>query len=110
MSQALGAQATPRPRPAVTADPRGPVEPQDVPALEDIPVGDIDVQIRNGGPVLSSDIRGIPFDIDRNGEQIDREAAAERAREAREQFRERAQEFREQAEQRMREREERFGR
>ena len=73
-------------------------------------MGDANVQIRDGQPVLSSDIRGVPFEVDRNGVRFDREAAVERAREAREQFQERAQEFREQAEQRLREREERFGR
>jgi penicillin-binding protein 1A len=73
MQQALGAGATPRPRPSVTADPRGPVEPQDVPELEDIPLGDAELQIREGEAVLSTDIRGVPFDVtvDQNGVRVD---------------------------------------
>jgi len=74
MSQALGERAAPaRPRPAESPDPLGPVQPQDVPGLEDLPLGDASVRIREGGAVLSTDIRGVPFDltVDRNGVRVD---------------------------------------
>ena len=70
MQQAIGERAGPaRPRP----NPSGPVEPQDVPGIEDIPLGDTDLQIRDGGAVLSTDIRGVPFDVtvDRNGVRVE---------------------------------------
>jgi len=86
MSQALGERATPRPRPAVTGDPEGPVEPLDIPDLGDLPIGDADLRLREGGAVLSTDIRGVPFDVtvDQNGVRVDprnreREAAEETA-------------------------------
>ncbi|HYD25752.1 MAG TPA: transglycosylase domain-containing protein [Croceibacterium sp.] len=75
MQQALGERATPRPRPAVTADPSGPVQPQDVPELEDIPLGDgrTTLGIGEGEAVLSTDIDGVPFEVtlDRNGVRVD---------------------------------------
>ena len=88
MSQALGERAGPaRPRP----NPSGPVEPQDVPGLEDLPIGDTDLEIDEDGAVLSTDIRGVPFDVtlDRDGVRIDprnreREEAEEEADEAEE--------------------------
>jgi len=70
MSQALGDRDAPaRPAP----DPSGPVEPLDVPELEDIPLGDANLRIREGEAVLSTDIRGVPFDVrlDENGVRID---------------------------------------
>jgi penicillin-binding protein 1A len=98
MSQALGERTAPaRPRPAESPDPRGPIQPQDVPRLEDLP---------DGGAVFTSDIRGVPFTVGPDGVQLDREAMAQRAREAQERFAERAEAFREQAEERMRERQE----
>jgi penicillin-binding protein 1A len=72
MQQALGERAPARPRPA--PDPSGPVEPLDVPELEDIPLGEgANLQIREGEAVLSTDIRGVPFDVrlDENGVRID---------------------------------------
>jgi len=76
MSQALGLQAPPRAAPSAEPNPEGPVEPQDVPDLSDIPLGDgsTRVGIHPDGAVLSTDIRGVPFDvrIDRNGLRIDR--------------------------------------
>jgi penicillin-binding protein 1A len=72
MQQALGERAAPRPRPA--PDPSGPVEPLDVPELEDIPLGEgTNLQIREGEAVLSTDIRGMPFDVrlDENGVRVD---------------------------------------
>jgi penicillin-binding protein 1A len=72
MQQALGERAAPRPRPA--PDPSGPVEPLDVPELDDIPLGEgTNLQVREGEAVLSTDIRGVPFDVrlDENGVRID---------------------------------------
>jgi penicillin-binding protein 1A len=74
MRQALGERAAPaRPRPSDSPDPGGPVQPQDVRELEDIPLGDANLRIREGGAVLSTDIRGVPFDVtvDQNGVRID---------------------------------------
>ena len=75
MQQALGERRAPpaRPRPTESPDPQGPVQPQDVPGLEDLPIGETSVQIREGGAVLSTDIRGVPFDltVDQNGVRID---------------------------------------
>jgi penicillin-binding protein 1A len=81
MSQALGERSGPV-RPQPSPDPSGPVEPQDVPELEDIPFGDANLQIREGEAVLSTDIRGVPFDVrlDENGVRID-PGARNRARE-----------------------------
>ena len=75
MKQALGERRAPpaRPRPPESPEPQGPVQPQDVPGLEDLPIGETSVQIREGGAVLSTDIRGVPFDltVDQNGVRID---------------------------------------
>jgi penicillin-binding protein 1A len=73
MSQALGERSGPA-RPQPSPDPSGPVEPLDVPELEDIPLGEgANLQIREGEAVLSTDIRGVPFDfrLDENGVRID---------------------------------------
>ena len=74
MQQALGQRRAPAPpRAAESPDPQGPVQPQDLPGLEDLPIGDTNVQIRENGAVLSTDIRGVPFDltVDQNGVRID---------------------------------------
>lgn len=76
MQQALGHRAAPaRPRATPTPDPSGPVQPQDVPELGDIPLGDgrTTIGIREDGAILSTDIRGVPFDltVDQNGVRID---------------------------------------
>ena len=70
MSQALGASAAPsRPAPAELPDPGGPVEPLDVPDLDDIPLGDGSrLRIRDGEAVFTTEIDGVPVDI-RVGEQ-----------------------------------------
>ncbi|MEO6041837.1 MAG: transglycosylase domain-containing protein [Croceibacterium sp.] len=79
MMQALGLRAPPRPAPS--PNPQGPVQPLDLPTLDDIPLGDghTAIGIRNGEAVLSTDIRGVPFDVrlDKNGVRI---APAERTR------------------------------
>ena len=74
MSQALGAKATPGRRPAANSD--GPVQPMDVPDLEDIPLGEdgSTLSIRDGeGVTVSTEIEGVPLDIrlDQNGVSID---------------------------------------
>src|SRR5690606_23165116 len=48
MQQPLGERRAPpaRPRPTESPDPQGPVQPQDVPGLEDLPIGETSVQIR----------------------------------------------------------------
>jgi penicillin-binding protein 1A len=75
MSQALGERAAPRrPRPTASPDPRGPVQPQDVPEIGDIPVGEnTRIGIREGEAVISSDIEGLPIDlrIGPNGVRVD---------------------------------------
>jgi penicillin-binding protein 1A len=76
MQQALGERSAPaRPRPTASPDPAGPVQPQDVPGLGDIPVGDGNLRIGPGEAVLSTDIQGVPFDvrIDREGLRIETE-------------------------------------
>lgn len=63
MRGALGAEAAP-PRPTPTPNPSGPVEPFDVPELEDIPLGDgRRLIIRDGEVVLETDVEGVPVDV-----------------------------------------------
>jgi penicillin-binding protein 1A len=58
MRRALGAKAAPKPKP----NPSGAVEPLDVPAATDIPLGDgINLGIENGEAVLGSD--GLPVGV-----------------------------------------------
>ncbi len=66
MNEALGASAAQRqPAPSDQADPGGPIEPLDVPDIEDIPIGDGNsrLRIRDGEAVFSTEIDGIPIDI-----------------------------------------------
>jgi penicillin-binding protein 1A len=85
MSQALGVRSAPsRPRATTTPDPEGPVQPQDVPELGDIPLGDgANLQIGEDGATISGEIEGVPIDlrIDRNGVQV-QPGARNRDREA----------------------------
>ena len=74
MRQALGepAQAAPKPN----ANPQGPVQPQDVPELDDIPIGESGsrLRVRDGeGVTLSTEIEGVPLDItlDENGLNVE---------------------------------------
>ncbi len=85
MRSALGAEAAP-PRPVPSPDPSGPVEPMDVPELDDIPLGDgRRLIIRDGEAIIVSDIDGVPVEVGvRNGDfsfEIDEEAAARRLEE-----------------------------
>ncbi|UOR15376.1 transglycosylase domain-containing protein [Qipengyuania aquimaris] len=66
MTQALGVSAAPsQPGPRENADPGGPIEPLDVPNLEDIPLGDGNSRLRigEGEAVFSTEVDGIPIDI-----------------------------------------------
>ncbi|MWV27707.1 transglycosylase domain-containing protein [Aurantiacibacter rhizosphaerae] len=81
MRAALGASAAP-PRPTPSPDPSGPVQPQDVPELQDIPLGDgRRLIINEDEAILSTEIEGVPLELRvRDGEfmmDLD-EAAAER--------------------------------
>ncbi|MBX7460986.1 transglycosylase domain-containing protein [Qipengyuania huizhouensis] len=106
MSQALGASTTPsRPTPTTSPDPEGPVEPLDVPNLEDIPLGDGNsrIRIRDNEAVFSTEVDGIPIDIrlDDRGIGVDEqtiEAARRRAEERRREEEERYEEVRDQLE------------
>ena len=85
MRGALGAKAAP-PRPTPSPDPSGPVKPLDVPELEDIPLGEgRSIIIRDGEPVLVTDIDGVPIEIGvRDGDfsfEIDEEAVERRLEE-----------------------------
>ncbi len=83
MDQALG----PAPRPQRRHDPDGPVQPQDVIDLGNIPLGkNTHVRIEKDGTVISTEIEGLPFEvrINEQGMWIDGERMAEQiAREAR---------------------------
>ena len=79
MQAALGASAAP-PRPTPSPDPSGPVQPQDVPELGDIPLGDgRRLIIDDDEAVLSTDIEGVPFEVRMRGGElsldVDEEAA-----------------------------------
>lgn len=76
-----------QPAPREQDDPGGPIEPLDVPDLEDIPIGDGNsrLRIRDGEAVFSTEIDGIPVDITfggENGVAIDEEAIEEARRRA----------------------------
>ena len=84
MRSALGAAAAP-PRPTPRPDPRGPVEPQDVPDKQDIPLGEgTRVIIRDGEAIIVSDIEGVGVEAGiRDGGvtfEVDEEAAKAEAR------------------------------
>ena len=66
--QAAGASVPePQSRPPVRqSDPGGPVEPQDVPNVEDIPLGDDSsrIRIREGQATVTTEIDGVPVEVD----------------------------------------------
>lgn len=85
MNRALNVKAAPsQPAPRKQDDPGGPIEPLDVPDVEDIPLGDGNsrLRIRDGEAVLSTEIDGIPVDITLGdgGARIDEEAIEEARR------------------------------
>jgi penicillin-binding protein 1A len=67
-----GGNTGPRPAPTEQSDPGGPVEPLDVPDLEDIPIGDSGsrLRIRDGEVTLSTEIEGVPLDISLDDEGV----------------------------------------
>nr|WP_082132955.1 transglycosylase domain-containing protein [Pelagerythrobacter marensis] len=72
MARALGETRAPaRSRPTPSPDPSGPVQPQDVPQIGDIPLGEDGsrLRVREDGVTLSTDLNGIPVDVrlDRDG-------------------------------------------
>jgi len=72
MRQALGEVHRPAPpRATPSPDPSGPVQPQDVPRIDDIPLGEDGsrLRIRENGVVISTDVGGVPVDVrlDENG-------------------------------------------
>ena len=101
------------PRPTPSPDPSGPVEPLDVPDLEDIPLGDgRRLIIRDGEAIIVTDIDGVPVEVGvRDGgmsvdidEEEAQRRAIERAREERNRMLERQQEARQRREEEMAER------
>jgi penicillin-binding protein 1A len=88
MNGAMNVGAVPsQPAPREQDDPGGPIEPLDVPDLEDIPLGDGNsrLRIRDGEATFSTEIDGVPFDITfggDNGVAIDEEAIEEARRRA----------------------------
>ena len=71
MMQALKLGPTAPVSPTPAPNPNGPVQPQDVPDINDIPLGDGDtsLQIHDDGATLTTNINGVPVDVrvDRNG-------------------------------------------
>ncbi len=70
MSQAIGDR--PRPAPQRATDPEGPVEPMDVPDIDDIPLDENGTRLRIGdgeGVTVTTEIEGVPVDlrVDREG-------------------------------------------
>ena len=75
MAQALRLTPSPKPvRPTPSPNPEGPVQPQDVPDLGAIPLGDGQTSLRIGddGATITTTINGVPTDlrIDRNGLRV----------------------------------------
>jgi penicillin-binding protein 1A len=69
MAQALGERAAPdRPRP----NPSGPVEPLDVPELDDIPLGEDGsrLSVDGEGVTVSTDVGGVPVDLRLDGDGV----------------------------------------
>ncbi len=111
MQQAGGGAPAQGDRPNDREDPGTPIEPLDVPNLEDIPIGERGrLQIRDGEVIYSTDLDGVPLDI-RLGEEgltVDSERIEEARRRAQEGAREQ-QERLEQQYERQRERMEQQG-
>ena len=78
MRSALGQSVAP-PRPTPSPDPSGPVQPQDVPDLQDIPLGEgRRLLVRDGEAVFVTDVDGVPVELNvRDGDislSVDEEA------------------------------------
>jgi len=73
MAGALGEARRPAPRPTASADPGGPVQPQDVEGLEDIPLSDdgtTRLSVDTGGATISTGVEGLELDIRLDGEGV----------------------------------------
>jgi penicillin-binding protein 1A len=87
MNGAMNVKAAPsQPAPREQNDPGTPIEPLDVPGLDDIPLGDGNsrLRIRDGEAVFSTEIDGIPVDITigEDGLAVDEQAIEEARRRA----------------------------
>ncbi|MEQ1538838.1 MAG: transglycosylase domain-containing protein [Sphingorhabdus sp.] len=71
MGQAVkGAGPKAKPKPVVTPNPDGPIEPLDLPDIPDLPIGTPDIRVDpNNGVTVSGEIGDVPLDltIDKNG-------------------------------------------
>ncbi|MXO72664.1 transglycosylase domain-containing protein [Alteraurantiacibacter buctensis] len=66
MAGALGETRRPAPRPSASADPGGPVQPQDVDGLDDIPLtedGATRLSVDSSGATISTNVEGVGLDI-----------------------------------------------
>ncbi|MEO5708078.1 MAG: transglycosylase domain-containing protein [Alteraurantiacibacter sp.] len=66
MAGALGETRRPAPRPSASADPGGPVQPQDVEELDDIPLtedGQTRLSVDQQGATISTEVGGVGLDI-----------------------------------------------
>ncbi len=66
MAGALGESRRPSPRPSASSDPGGPVQPQDVDGLEDIPLtedGSTRLSVDQQGATISTEVQGVGVDI-----------------------------------------------
>ncbi|WP_341711501.1 transglycosylase domain-containing protein [Erythrobacter sp.] len=73
MTAAQGAKGKPTPAaPDEYDDPGGPIEPLDVPDIGDIPLGDGNsrLRVRDGSAVFTTEIDGIPFEIELGNEGV----------------------------------------
>ncbi|MFC4256429.1 transglycosylase domain-containing protein [Croceibacterium xixiisoli] len=73
MQQATGQPARPvRQRPTPAPDPSGPVQPQDVPTLDNIPLGDdrSRLSIDGQGATISTEVQGVPVGVRMDGQGV----------------------------------------
>ena len=84
MSQSIrNAAPENRPKTPQMPDPEGPIEPLDLPELQELPIdiGNSDIRIEQGlGVTVKTDVNGVPFEItlDRDGAIIQPAPSAER--------------------------------
>ncbi len=85
MSQSIrNAAPVTRPKTRQVPDPEGPIEPLDLPELQELPIdiGNSDIRIDEGqGVIVNTDVGGVPMEItlDRNGANIQPAPPAERS-------------------------------
>lgn len=84
MSQSIrNAAPVNRPETPQMPDPEGPIEPLDLPELQELPIdiGNSDIRLEQGqGVTVNTDVNGVPFEItlDRDGVNIQPAPPAER--------------------------------